>query len=286
MSEHITLLDGAQGTLLWRKAEERGIPKASVWTYNLTAQELVAEVCREYAEAGSEIICSNTFGANRLTVGRESSSTVGQVVAAAVRTAKEALAGTGVRVALDIGPLSVLTEPYGDMREEETEEIFAEILRAGEEAGADCVFLETFMELEMLLAATAAAKRTALPVFCSMSFDESGRTLFGAGVEEMLEALEPLDVAAVGMNCSLGPDLALPIIRRFAERTTIPLFFKPNAGLPVTGPDGTLRYDCTPETFAHDAELALETGRVAWLGGCCGTDPEYIRALKKLLERR
>ncbi len=283
MNKHITLLDGAQGTLLWQKAEARGIPKASVWTYNLTCPELVAEVCREYAAAGSQIICANTFGANRLTVEKESSASVHAVVTAAVRTAKEALAGTEARVALDIGPLPALMEPYGDLEEEETEELFSEILRAGVEAGADCVFFETFLELEMLVAAVHAAKRTPLPVFCSMSFEASGRTLFGVDVEDMLAELEPLQVAAVGMNCSLGPDLALPVIRDFAERTSLPLFFKPNAGMPVTGPDGVTSYDCTPEEFTRQAAAALETGRIAYLGGCCGTDPEYIRRLKELI---
>ncbi len=285
MDKHITILDGAQGTLLWQKAEERGIPKAPVWTYNLTHPEIVAEVCREYAEAGSEIICSNTFGANRLTVGKESDYSVREVVAAAIRTAKETLEGTGVRVALDIGPLSVMTEPYGDLEEDETEEIFDEVVQAGTEAGADCIFLETFMQLEMLLAAARAAAKTDLPVFCSMSFEKNGRTLFGVSVEEMLEELEPMEPAAVGMNCSLGPDLALPVIRDFAGKTDLPLFFKPNAGMPVVDADGKAAYTITPEEFSEQAAPALETGKIRYLGGCCGTDPAFIRKLKELADR-
>ena len=285
MDKHITILDGAQGTLMWRKAAEKGIGNASVWTFNLTHPELVAEVCREYAEAGTEIICSNTFSVNRYTIKRESTASVGELVAAAVRIAKEALEGTDVKVALDIGPLPVLTEPYGDLSEEEAEEIFAEITEAGAAAGADCIFLETFLELEMLLAAARAAKRTGLPVVCSMSFQESGKTLFGVSVDDMLEEIEPMGVAAVGMNCSLGPDLALPIIKEFAGKTELPLFFKPNAGMPVTSPDGTTSYDITPEEFAKDAALALETGRIEYLGGCCGTDPGFIKLLKELADQ-
>ena len=283
MNTPITLLDGAQGTLLWRKAEEKGIPKASVWTYNLTHPELVTEVLREYAEAGSEIICSNTFSVNRFTVERESAASVEEVITAAVRTAKKTLQGMNVRVALDIGPLPVLTEPYGDLTEEETEEVFSEIIKAGVKAGADCIFLETFLELEMLMAGVRAAKRSPLPVFCSMSFEASGRTLFGVGVQEMIEELKPMEITAAGMNCSLGPDLALPVIREFAEKTELPLFFKPNAGMPVTKPDGTTDYNLTPEEFSRQAARALETGRIAYFGGCCGTDPEFIRQLKKLI---
>ena len=284
MNEHIVILDGAQGTLLWQKAAEWGIPKASVWTYNMTHPEIVAEVCREYAEAGSEIICSNTFSVNRLTVEQESDYSVQEVVFAAVKIAKEVLAGTGVRVALDIGPLPVLTEPYGDLKDDEAEAIFDEVVRAGTEAGADCIFLETFMQLGMLLAAFRAAKRSNLPVFCSMSFEANGRTIFGASVEEMLSEIKPEDVCAVGMNCSLGPDLALPVIREFAEKTDLPLFFKPNAGIPVTGPDGSLIYSFTAEEYTRHVAAALATGRIRYLGGCCGTNPEFIRQLKALTD--
>ena len=278
----ITLLDGAQGTLLWQKAAERGIPKASVWTYNLTHPEIVAEVAREYAEAGSEIICSNTFGANRLTVERESEASVAEVVDAAIRTAKEALLGTGARVALDIGPLPVMTEPYGDLEEDETEEIFDEVVQAGAKAGADCIFLETFMQLEMLQAAVRAAKKTDLPVLCSMSFEASGKTLFGVSVEDMIEELEPMGIEALGMNCSLGPDLAVPVIREFAEKTELPLFFKPNAVMPVIGSDGTASYTVSAEEFSEQAWIALQTGRIRYLGGCCGTNPDFIKQLKEL----
>ena len=279
----ITLLDGAQGTLLWQKAEAQGIPKASVWTYNLTHPELVSAVCREYADAGSEIICANTFGINRFTVERESTASVPEAVTAAIHTAKEALLGTEVLVALDVGPLPMMTEPYGDLSEEETEEIFDEIIEAGSSAGADLIFLETFMQIEMLAAAFRAAKKTGLPVFASMSFEASGRTLFGVSVEDMLEELSPMGPAAVGMNCSVGPDLAVPVITEFAEKTEFPLILKPNAGVPVTGEDGTARYTITAEEFCKDMAAAPDLGRSRYLGGCCGTNPDFIRALRTLI---
>ena len=208
-----------------------------------------------------------------------------QVVGAAVRIAREALEGTGVRVALDIGPLSVLMEPYGDLEEDEAEEIFAEMVRAGAEAGAELVFFETFLDMEMLRVAVQAAKSVddALPVVCSLSFEKSGRTMMGNSVEDAAELLAPLGIAGIGMNCSLGPELSLPVIRRFAGCTDIPLFFKPNAGMPTAAPDGSTVYDRTPEQFAAEVAPALEIPTLRWVGGCCGTDARYIRCLSSYL---
>ena len=283
MKKEIILLDGAQGTLLWERAGARGIEKKSVWTYNLEHPEVVEEVCKAYAEAGSRIICANTFGINRFTAEREGNASVKEVVEAAVNIARKVLEGTGAKVALDIGPLPVMTEPYGDLEEDEAEEIFSEIVQAGADAGADCIFLETFMQLEMLSAALRAARRTDLPVICSMSFEASGKTLFGVSVEDMLEELEPLGPAAIGMNCSIGPDQALPIIREFAEKTELPLFFKPNAGKPQVDSQGNTVYTIKPEDFAEQVSQALKTGRIEYLGGCCGTDPDFIRKLAELV---
>jgi len=277
MNDTPILLDGAQGTRLWALAEERGVAREPVWTYNVTQPAIVAQVCREYAEAGSAIICANTFGANRLAVEKVPGFTVEQTVEAAVAIAKQTLAGTDVRVALDIGPLPEMMDPYGDLEEDEAEAMFDEMVGAGAAAGADCVFFETFFDVEMMRVAVQAAKRYPLPVVCSMSFEKSGRTMMGNSVEDIVATLAPLGVDGVGMNCSLGPEMALPVIREFAEKTDLPLFFKPNAGMPVQRADGTAGYDCTPERFA--AEVAPARPLVHWLGGCCGTDAEYIRLL-------
>lgn len=277
----ITLLDGAQGTRLWELAAEAGAAKEPVWKYNLSHPELVARVCREYAEAGSEIVFANTFGANRLAVEKAEGHSVPEVIGAAVRIAKETLSGTGVKTALDIGPLSVMMEPYGDLEEDEAEEIFSEMVAAGVDAGADLVIFETFMDVEMLRVAVQAAKKFPLPVLCSMSFEKSGRTMMGNGVEDIVETLSPLGIDGIGMNCSLGPDLALPVIREFAAHTDLPLILKPNAGMPVAAPDGGTAYDCGPEEFAAQVKPALPL--IRYLGGCCGTTPEYIRRLKELI---
>ena len=284
MNRKITLLDGALGTLLMERAATRGIQKAPVWAYSITAPDTVGEIALEYAAAGSELICANTFGANRLTVEKESSYSVEAVVSAAVQTAKSALSGCGAKVALDIGPLPVFMEPYGTLSEEEAQAIFSQVVAAGEKAGAECIFLETFMDVDMLCAAAEAACESGLPTFCSMSFEKNGRTFLGSSVSEFLERMEEYQPVSVGMNCSLGPELALPVIRKFAEKTDLPLFLKPNTGMPRFTPDGKAVYDLSPEEFAAQIAPALELGRIGFLGGCCGTGPEYIRALKALVE--
>lgn len=278
MSKKITLLDGAGGTTLWAIAERNGVAKDPVWIYNIEHPEYVEELVKSYADAGSEMIYTNTFGANRLAVEKSSSYSAPEVVKAGVEISKRVLAGTGIKSALSIGPLSVLLEPFGDLEEDECEEIYEEMIKAGVEAGADAIVLETFLDLNMLSIAASVAVKYGVPVYCSMTFEKVGKTMFGNSVEDMVEELEPLGVAGVGMNCSLGPELAIPIIEEFAKQTTLPILFKPNAGLPVDGGES----ECTAESFAKAVEPALSY--VSLVGGCCGSNPDYIREIKKLLE--
>ena len=229
----------------------------------------------------SGIISANTFSANRLSLKSFPGYAVDQVVREAVAIAKDAAAPCGAKTALDIGPLPVLLEPFGSLEEDEAAEMFGEILKSGVDAGAELIFFETFIDMEMMLIAAREAKKYGLPVVCSMSFEKRGRTMLGNSVEDILETLSPLGIDGVGMNCSLGPELALPVIREFSENTDLPLFFKPNAGTPAQTPEGETVYDCTPESFA--AEISPAAPLVRWLGGCCGTDAAYIRALKSIL---
>ena len=283
MKQNITLLDGAIGTQLWEKAEAHGWKKEPVWVYNLTHPEIVAELAAEYADAGSEIILANTFGANGPSVARSSSYDPAEVVAAGVRIAKEAVAGRGIRVALDAGPLSELMEPYGDLEEDEVAAVYRAMFEAGVGAGADLIFLETFIDLAMLRVAAEEAKRTGLPVFCSLSFERLGKTMMGNSPDDMIEELEPLGVDALGMNCSLGPDLAVDVIRKFAGKTSLPLIFKPNAGKPVLAADGSVSTAFSAKAFADEAAPALEIA--TYVGGCCGSAPSYIRELAARLGR-
>ena len=277
----ITLMDGAVGTTLWSIAEAHGAAKEPVWKYNIEHPAFVRELTQSYLDAGCEIVLANTFGANGQAVKRSSPYTVAEVITAGVRIAREVLDGTGVKLCLAIGPLTQLLEPYGDMEESECAAIYDEMLTAGVTAGCDMILIQTFMDLAMMRVAAVEAKKTGLPVFCSMTFEKNGKTMFGNSVEDTVRTLEPLGIDAIGLNCSLGPDLALPIIREFAQKTTLPLVFKPNAGKPILSDDGAAVSPYTAEQFAAEIRPAL--AYVSYVGGCCGSDANYIRVLKPLL---
>ena len=265
MERRIVLMDGATGTRLWELAERAGKARAPVWTYNLTCPELVRRVADEYIAAGTKLLCANTFAANGAEVARVPGMDVASVVSAGVRIAKQAAeAADGVRVAVDVGPLSAMLVPFGPTEPERARELLAEQIGAGVAAGADCVFLETFTSLDMLRIAAEEAMGHGLPVLCSLSFDKSGRTMMGDGIPDIVEALEPLGIAALGINCSFGPASAVPVIREYAAHTRLPLIVKPNA-------------DCGAEEFA--ATLAPVLPLVSYAGACCGSDPDYIRAI-------
>ena len=277
--EDIVLLDGAIGTGLWEKADD----KVPVWRYNIENPAIVKELAREYAEAGSQIIHTNTFSANRITLQR-SDYTVTQVVSAAVRLAKEAL-GDRAKASLDIGPLPMLMEPYGDLTEEEAFEMFDEQISAGVTEKPDLITLETFSDADMLRIAAEAAAKHGLPIFTMMTFTEVGKTIMGHSVERFIETIADLPVTAVGLNCSLGPDKAVPIIASFRQYTDLPLIFKPNAGKPILAEDGSEKVQYDVDTFVEDSMPALEQD-VKYIGGCCGSSPAYIRALKnKIFEK-
>ena len=270
--DDIVLLDGAMGTKLWEKAAD----KVPVWRYNIENPPIVSEVTREYVAAGSQVVQANTFGANRYAV-QNSGYSAAQVVAAGVRLAKEAAQGQA-KVALSVGPLPVLMEPYGDLTEEEAAEIFDEQIAPGVAEGADLIAFETFMDADMLRVAVEAAARHNLPILATMTFTEVGKTIMGHSVERFVEAMEGLPVTAVGINCSLGPEKAVPVIASFGQYTDLPLIFKPNAGKPVTE-NGQTRVEYDVDTFVADCLPALEHN-VKYIGGCCGSSPDYIRALR------
>ncbi len=280
MKRDIVLLDGAVGTSLWEKAEKYGYPKSPVWTYNLEHPEIVRELAADYLDAGSQIILANTFGANGPSGKRSSKFATPDVVKAGVRLAREVI-GTKAKVALAIGPLSTLLEPYGDLEEDECREIYEEQIGSGMEEKPDCVMIQTFMDIEMMRIAASVAKQYGVPVFCTMTFEKSARTMMGNSVQQVIDTLTPLGVDAIGMNCSLGPDLALPVIREFAEKTDLPLVFKPNAGKPITSAGGETVSAYDAETFAREIQPALEY--VSYVGGCCGSNAEYIRTLRRYL---
>ena len=200
-----------------------------------------------------------------------------QVIQAGVALAKAAAAGTEdgsssnpVKVALDFGPLFQALEPYGPVSEDECRSIYSEMCAVGAACGPDLIVLETFMDAEMLAIAAEEAKKTGLPVFCTMSFHKGSRTFYGSGIDDMLEALAPLEIDAVGLNCSFGPEKAVPVIQEFAEKTDLPLILKPNTA------------DLCPKDFAEALAPALPL--VSYLGSCCGSDPRFICALSSSLK--
>ena len=238
--------------------------------------EAVTAIHRQYAQAGSNILYANTFGANRLKL-RDTGHTVAEVISVAIGCAKDGARGTGAKVALDIGPLGQLMRPMGSLTFEECYDMFREMCVAGENAGADLIAIETMMDLAEARAAVLAAKEnTSLPVIVTMTFEESGRTFLGCDVGAAGMVLEAVGADAVGVNCSLGPDKMLPTLQRLAEHTSLPLVAKLNAGLP--DPE-TGEYSLSPEEYARLLEPVLELP-VAFVGGCCGTSPDYIRAIK------
>ena len=271
--DDIVLLDGAVGTSLWEKTEDRG----PVWRYNLENPDIVRELAAEYANAGARIILANTFGANRIAVQR-TNYTVPRIVSAGVRLAREAI-GSGAKVALAVGPLPVLMEPWGDLSEEEAFELFDEQISAGIAEHPDVIVLQTFMDADMMRVAVRAAARHDLPILTMLTFTEAGKTIMGHSVERYVSSLRDLPVSAVGVNCSLGPEKALPIIASFRQFTDLPLVFKPNAGKPILQ-DGETKVQFDVDTFVEDCVPALQYD-VTYIGGCCGSNASYIRALRK-----
>ena len=270
------MLDGAMGTVL----QQRGLPPGGQpELLNLTEPELLASVYREYVAAGSRVVYANTFGANGLKLAKTGHA-VAEVVRAAITVAKEAVAGTGTLVALDVGPLGELLEPMGTLTFERAYELFREMMEAGAGAGADLIAIETMTDLYETKAALLAAKEaTGLPVLVTMSFEADGRTFTGCTVASMAHTLEGLGADAIGLNCSLGPDKLALLLKELCEHTRLPVVAKPNAGLPDPV-DG--HYDMGPEEFARALLPCVEAG-VSIVGGCCGTSPDYIRALSAAL---
>ena len=264
------ILDGGMGTMLQKSGLKPGqIPEL----LNITDPDMIRAVHRAYLKAGSQVIYSNTFGANRMKM-EKTGYTVAEIVGAGVRIAKECAAETDAQAALDIGPLGVMLAPLGTMKFEEAYDLFAEIAKAGAEAGADLVVIETMSDLYEAKAALLAAKETTgLPVFVTMSFDATGRTFTGCTPASMARTMEGLGADAVGVNCSLGPAEMTGIVREIRRNTSLPVIAKPNAGLPdpVTG-----AYNVGPEDFAQMMNALADAG-AGILGGCCGTNPDYIR---------
>ncbi len=284
------LADGAMGTMLYA----RGFPFDRCYeALNVEAPQVVLEIHRAYLQAGAELLETNTFGANRYRLAEHGlEDRVAFLNRSAVALARQAAAEADrpVWIAGSVGPLGVPLAPLGRVRAVEAREAFREQIAALAEAGVDALILETFSSLPELLEAVRAAQEAApdLPIIAEMTFAQDGYTLMGHTPEEVADALIALGVPIIGANCSVGPAKLLPVLRRMASRVNEAggpppyLVVMPNAGWPEMAA-GRLRYPATPDYFAEYARRFLGLG-VRILGGCCGTTPEHIAAMRRALE--
>ena len=279
LGKELLFMDGGTGTLLQEKGLKPGeLPEK----WNLERMEDVIDIHRQYYEAGSDIVLSNTFGANALKF-HDSEYELEDVVTAAVVNVKEAAQlgvhdGREVYAGLDIGPTGKLLKPMGDLDFEEAYNAFKEVAMIGEQAGADLIHIETMSDTYEVKAAVLAAKEnTKLPVFATMIFDEKGKLLTGGDVPSVVAMLEGLGVDALGINCGMGPEQMMPILDEIMSLASVPVIVKPNAGLPKQR-DGEVYYDVLPEHFAELMTQIVKKG-AALVGGCCGTTPDHIRAM-------
>ena len=268
------VLDGAMGTMLQKKGMKMGVVPE---TLGITKPDWIIDIHKQYIEAGSDIVYANTFGANRYKLKGTGYSTE-EIIKKAIENGRKACEGNESFVALDIGPIGQLLEPTGSLSFEEAYDIFKEEIVAGKDA--DVIVIETMTDLLETKAAVLAAKENSnLPVFVTMTFEENKRTFTGCSVSAMVLTIAGLGVDAIGVNCSLGPDQLAPIVEEIGKWSDIPVIVKANAGLPDPV---TNEYDVTPEQFVEDYKQMLKYGARIF-GGCCGTNPEYIRAVKAML---
>lgn len=268
------LLDGAMGTMI----QQSGVHyEHAPETLNITHPKLITAFHKAYIDAGADIIYANTFGANAYKLA-QSGYAVRDVIAAAVANAKKAAEGTDALVALDVGPIGMLIEPAGSMSFDSAYDYFKEQIEAAQDA--DLIVFETMTDLYELKAAVLAAKETCQkPVLATMTFEKNGRTFTGVSPAAAALTLTGLGIDAVGVNCSLGPDELEPVIAEMTRYTELPLIVKANAGLPDPNSN---EYSILPEQFASFVQRLLPYG-VKYVGGCCGTTPDYIKELRAML---
>ena len=279
-ARELIFMDGATGSNLMAA----GMPQnASSELWMLEHPQPVQKLQSDYVQAGSQIIYACTFSANRQSLKKHGlESRTGELNRRLVQLTREAV-GDRACVAGDLTMTGELLEPLGDMTEPELVDIYKEQIEALAEGGVDLLGVETMLSLDEMLAALKAAEAVCdLPVMCTFTVNEKGMTIYGTDAVDAVSRLEEAGAAAVGVNCSLGPDQLLDVVERMVKKAHVPVIAKPNAGLPALDASGNMVYSMDEETFArHMRELALAGARL--IGGCCGTTPDYIRKMKQLL---
>ncbi len=264
-------LDGGTGTMLQKRGLQLG---EGTEEWSITHPEEIVRLHREYLTAGSDIFCTNTFSVNCLK-----QENFEDYIAAAFDCAKKAREGFDNKfIAFDLGPTGRLLKPLGDLKFEDAVEVFAKNVRLAVKYGANLIMIETMNDLYETKAAVIAAKENCdLPILVSNAFGEDGKLMTGADADTVITTLTALGVDAIGMNCSFGPDKMLPVVKKYAELSPLPIIVKPNAGLPRVV-DGKTVFDIDPTRFGEImTEIATVGGTI--LGGCCGTTPDHIKAL-------
>lgn len=279
MKNNTVYLDGGMGTLLQKSGLQPGeLPER----WNITHSEAVTEIHKNYYNSGSNVVNTNTFGANSLKFAPEELDEIVRCAVENVRTAQKLSDGEQEKfISLDIGPTGKLLKPLGDLDFEDAVKIFAETVKLGVKYGVDLITIETMNDSYETKAAVLAAKENSdLPIFVTNAYGENGRLMTGADPAVMAAMLEGMGVDAIGANCSLGPKQLMGVIDELLKFCSVPVIFKPNAGLPKS--DGKVTfYDVGAEEFAQDIKHAVENG-VRIVGGCCGTTPEYIEKVHEL----
>ncbi len=281
--EGVVLLDGATGSNLMKAGLPRGV-SAEQWVTE--HPDVLQELQRAYVEAGSKIVYAPTFAANRISLANFGlESQVEQLNTRLVKISREAVEGRAF-VAGDLTTTGQLMEPKGDMTYEKLYHAYQEQVRVLADAGADLLVAETMLSVEETIVALDAAQSVCqLPVMCTLSLEADGTAMYGGNAVEAVVSLQEMGAAAVGLNCSVGPDQLESVIRNMKEAATVPVIAKPNAGMPSINEKGEAVYSMNEDDFARYTKILVEAG-AGIVGGCCGTTPDYIRKLAQILGLR
>ena len=276
LKNNLIFLDGGMGTLLQENGLKAGeLPER----WNVTHADVITKIHKEYFDVGSNVVATNTFGANILKFSEEELEEIIKCATQNAKNAKEQSNGNQEKwIALDIGPTGRMLKPYGDLDFEDAVKVFSKTVKLGVKYGVDLILIETMTDGYETKAAVIAAKENSnIPIFVSNAYGEDGCLMTGANPKAMVAMLEGLGVDAIGVNCSFGPKKLAPVIEEYLKYSSIPVLLEPNAGLPKVV-DGKTVYDVLPEEFSSDVSALIKKGvRIA--GGCCGTTPDYIKAL-------
>ena len=283
LGKEIIIFDGAMGTVLQQRGLKAGdIPER----LNIENSDDIIDIHKSYLKAGAEILTTNTFGANALKM-HDLDYSVEEVISAAVQNARQAIIESGIdaAVALDMGPIGELLEPMGSLEFDEAYNLYQQQVLVGVESGVDLIHIETIADLYEARAAVLAAKENSnLPIFCTLTFEENGRTFTGGSIRSMISVLEGLGLDGIGLNCSLGPEKLETLVEEVLNYSETPVILQANAGLPVVK-DGETVFKISPEEYFKPLNRLYQKG-LAVVGGCCGTNEDFISLIAENLKNK